>query len=117
MLGYGNSEPIPIVATIVRQSDLVFVMLPQGWPRNRPVRQLLLHYRKKTGEELSSTFVLVPPGVEWKSGWGIDPNEVEVSDNRLVFKLLGDKATEDGASAMNNEGTYRRRYSFEADLQ
>jgi len=116
MLGYGNAEPIPIVATVSQGDRILFVLLPQGFLRNRPARQLLIHQRTRSGEELSNTFVQVPPGVHWQDGWGFDKEDVNVAAGKLTFSMYGEKVRSSSAPAHDNRGRYRRRYVFEAAL-
>lgn len=116
MLGYGNAEPIPIVATVSRDGEVTFFMLPQGWVRSRPLRLLLVHQRKSTGEELRNTFVQVPPGVDWSDGWGFDKADVSVSPSKVSFSIYGAKVTDASIPTMYNQGRYRKRFVFEAPL-
>lgn len=116
MLGYRNAEPIPIVATVARGDRLFFVMLPHGSLRNRPARQLLIHQRMRTGEEVSNTFIQVPPGVHWQDGWGFDKNDVSLVGGKMTFSIYGEKVRASSTPAHNNRGRYRKRYVFEVAL-
>ncbi len=112
MLGYGNDEPIPIVATTSQEQEVSFFMLPQGWLRNHPIRLLLINTRMETGEELRNTFVQVPPGVNWQNGWGFDKADVSTSLSKVSFAIYGEK--DKSTRAFYNQGRYRKRYVFEA---
>lgn len=116
MLGYGNAEPIPIVASTLTDDGITFFMLPQGWLRNRPLHLLLIHQRTATGEELRNTFIQVPPGSDWESGWGFDKGDVSVSPSRVSFSVYGARAKDKATPTMYNQGRYRKRYVFEAPL-
>jgi hypothetical protein len=116
MLGYGNAEPIPIVATVSHEDRVLFLMLPHGFLRNRPARLLLIHQRKPTGEELSNTFVQLPPGVQWQGGWGFDKEDVSLAAGKLGFAIYGERVRSGSEPTHDNRGRYRRRYVFEAAL-
>ncbi len=115
MMTFSGAEPIPIVATVVLDSQYVFAMLPQGFMQNRPPRQMMFNYRTSAGEHLRDVIALIPPGIDWSPGWGIDPKDIRVEQSRIVFKLLGDKVS--GASAGRNDGTYRKKYTLVLDLR
>lgn len=117
MPSYWNQEPIPIIGTIEKESHYIFVMLPDGWMRSWPIRQLLFMYRTKTGELVKSVFVQVPPGNHWIDGWGINPSDVLVSDTQITFSILGKKKTgQDFGYPTRNPGEYSQRYTYVADL-
>ncbi|HVE53736.1 MAG TPA: hypothetical protein VNB23_10190 [Ramlibacter sp.] len=113
MLLYGNAEPVPILAVLEQEDRYVFLMLPNADLRDRPLRVILVQERKKDGTEIASTYVQVPPGLDWRGGWGFDRGETRWSQRKLQFALYGNKAE---GKAYDAAGRYRTRYAYEATL-
>lgn len=117
MLTYRGDTIMPIVATLERGDGYVFVLLPEGGLRNWPVRKLLFDFRSKTGEQIGKVYVQVPPGVDWTSGWGFDPKDVHITENRITFWLLGKRVRNtDKYGDSNNGGQYAMRYRYVAEM-
>ena len=114
---YGNEEPLPIIASVSKDDEIAFFMLPLTPKHNWPLYQLRINQRKNTGEALRDTFVLIPPGVDWKNGWGFDKADVSISPSKVSFSIYGAKAKNDSTPAFRNPGRYRKRFVFEAPLR
>lgn len=113
MLLYRNAEPVPIIAVLEQEDRYVFLMLPHGELSNWPLRVLLVQERKKDGEEIASTFVQIPPGLDWRDGWGFERAEARWSQRKLQFTLYGNKAE---GEAHLGSGRYGTRYAYEVAL-
>lgn len=84
--------------------------------RNATPRLLHIHQRKATGEELPNTLAQIPPGVDWKDGWGFENADVDASPSKLTFSIHGGKAKDLSAPSMYNQGRHHQRVVLEASL-
>jgi len=116
MPSYWNAEPISYVATVIQPERYVFVMLPDGHSQNWPLRQLLLSYRDKQGNAIQNIYVQIPPVVDWSNGWGMQPNDVIVEDDRVEFSIYGKKIRTGEYSDQSNAGQYLKTYTFGASI-
>jgi hypothetical protein len=112
----GGSEPLPIVAWRKVGRANVILMLPNGWRRDTPPTQLMLHFRRPSGEEVANVIALIPSGEQWQSGWGVRPYDLVVKDGYVEIALYGNKVPAEDSPSAYNQGTYLSRYVFEIPL-
>lgn len=116
MPGQRNNEPIDGIVTLETDSQYVFVLLPNMSLRNWPLRELLLFYRDKQGKPIKMVFIQIPKFVDWSNGWGMRPQDVQITEDGLRFSVYGRKIRTGQYSDQQNVGHYRMRYDFLAVL-